>query len=197
MVDAEGKPLVVYHGTVATRAGLNKVAVKNLARRGWQGLDRTQQQNLRRGFEKPVVQSQAAGSPTDFIPAPDGGLDYGEITPAMAKEMRRQAGKIRLQRGVQNGDGTGYGLVHIEERHGQEIRDAGFASIEDFVFGAVSDIESIWKPAATSQLVVIQATERGKVVFIQLQAGKDEAGDFYTVKTAFPSSRTYAEKRKE
>lgn len=79
----------------------------------------------------------------------------------------------------------------------KEILEAGFNSIEEFVSGAVSDIESVWKPAATSQLVVIQATERGKVVFIQLQAGKDESGDFYTVRTAFPSSRSYAEKRKE
>jgi len=176
---------------VATRAGLNKVAVKNLARRGWQGLDRAQQQNLRKGFERPTAQTQG-GSPADFIPAPDGGLDYGEITPAMAKEMRRQAGKIRLQRG----DAT-FGLQHIEERHGKEIREAGFNSIEEFVSGAVSDIESVWRPAATSQLVVIQATERGKVVFIQLQSGRDESGDFYSVRTAFPSSRSYAEKRKE
>lgn len=134
----------------------------------------------------------ATVSAQDFIPAPDGGLDYGEITPEMGKAMRRQAGKIRLQRGD-----ASFGLVHIEQRHGEEIRKAGFDSVEEFVSGAVADIESIWRPEATSQLVVIQATERGKVVFIQLQAGKDEDGDFYTVKTAFPSSRTYAEKRKE
>lgn len=143
-----------------------------------------------------LVQEAIAAAPQkvadDFIPAPDGGLDYGEITPEMGKAMRRQAGKIRLQQGD-----ASFGLQHIELRHGDEIRKAGFESIEAFVSGAVADIESIWKPEATSQLVVIQATERGKVVFIQLQAGKDDDGDFYTVKTAFPSSRTYAEKRKE
>lgn len=32
-------------------------------------------------------------SPQDFIPAPDGGLDYGEITPEMGKAMRSQARK--------------------------------------------------------------------------------------------------------
>ncbi|MFN7153809.1 MAG: PLxRFG domain-containing protein [Acidovorax sp.] len=143
-----------------------------------------------------LVQEAIAAAPQkvadDFIPAPDGGLDYGEITPEMGKAMRRQAGKIRLQQGD-----ASFGLQHIELRHGDEIRKAGFESIEAFVSGAVADIESIWKPEATSQLVVIQATERGKVVFIQLQAGKDDDGDFYTVKTAFPSSRMYAEKRKE
>lgn len=130
-------------------------------------------------------------SPADFISTPDGGLDYGEITTEMGKAMRRQPGKIRLQRGD-----ASFGLEHIENRHGDEIRAAGFGSIQEFVAGAVSDIESVWRPSATSQLVVIQATERGKVVFIQLQVGRDEAGDFYTVNTAFPASRTYAEKRK-
>lgn len=28
-------------------------------------------------------------APTDFVPAPDGGLDYGEITPEMGKAMGR------------------------------------------------------------------------------------------------------------
>lgn len=50
---------------------------------------------------------------TDFVPNADGGLDYGEITPAMGKEMRRQVGKIRLRQGNE-----AWGLTHIEARHG-------------------------------------------------------------------------------
>lgn len=41
--------------------------------------------------------ADAKPSPQDFIPAPNGGLDYGEITPEMGKAMRRQAGTaVRL-----------------------------------------------------------------------------------------------------
>jgi len=180
---------------VATEAEARQTYLQNYEE-GWSGLGAITQMSLDdfkawladpAKTKKPAAQQDA----NDFIEAPGGGIDYGEITPEMSKAMRRQAGKIRLQRGDES-----FGLQHIEQRHGKEIREAGFASVEEFVSGAVSDIEAIWKPAATSQLVVIQSTERGKVVFIQLQAGRDEAGDFYTVKTAFPSSRSYAEKRK-
>lgn len=181
----------VEREAVATRAGLNKVAVKNLARRGWQGLDRAQQQNLRKGFERPTPQTQG-GSPSDFIPAPDGGLDYGEITPAMAKEMRRQAGKIRLQRGDER-----FGLAHIEQRHGAEIRSAGFQSVEAFVADIAGSIAQVWQPGATSQLVALKMSGNDRIMYVQLQAGTDGGVDFYTVNTAFPARSGYVRNKKD
>lgn len=53
---------------LATRAGLNKVAAKNLARRGWQGLDKTQQQNLRKGFGPVKAPDAAAQAPVNEAP---------------------------------------------------------------------------------------------------------------------------------
>lgn len=53
-----------------------------------------------------------AGETAEFIMSPEGSIDFGEITPEQGIAMKRQAGKIRLMRGVQNPDGTGYGLVH-------------------------------------------------------------------------------------
>lgn len=126
----------------------------------------------------------------EFVQAPDGSINFGEITSEMGAKMRRQPGKIRLQAGDDRS-----GLVHIEKRHGAQIRALGFADGGAFVADALKHIESIWQPAATSQLVVVQAQEKGKVVFIQLQAGVDEDGDFYTVNTAFPASREYAGKK--
>ncbi|MDX9698057.1 MAG: hypothetical protein RBT55_00605, partial [Rhodocyclaceae bacterium] len=64
-----------------------------------------------------------------------------QIAQAMALAMRRQAGKIRLQRGVQNANGTGWGLAHIEARHGREIRSAGFESVAAFVADAVRHVD--------------------------------------------------------
>lgn len=125
---------------------------------------------------------------TSFVKSPDGSIDFGEITADMAQSMRRQSGKIRLERG--NAD---FGLEHIESRHGKQIRSLGFTSIKEFVSEAVKNVESIWSANKTSQMVMIQSHERGKAVFIQLKPA--EGGDYYTVNTAFPVSDSYAEKK--
>lgn len=142
----------------------------------------------------PVVR-QAEVDPHEFVAAPDGSTDFGEITPEMAQAMLRQAGKIRLQHGVQNADGTGWGLAHIEARHGREIRSAGFESVAAFVSDAVRHVDAVWKPGATSQVVAVQAGNKGKVVFLELQPSKDDAGDFYRVNSAFPATSNYAERK--
>lgn len=136
-------------------------------------------------FDQPAEPDAAS-----FIPAPDGGIDYGEITDEMSKAMRRQAGKIRLQQGDKE-----FGLTHIQSRHGEQIQRMGFADVPAFVFDALQRIESIWKPDATSQLVVIQAEEKGRAVFIQLMPGKEDSGDFYTVNTAFPTGKGFAQNK--
>lgn len=134
----------------------------------------------------------AANDKDSFVPAPDGGFDYGEITPAMSKAMRRQAGKIRLQRGNDK-----FGLMHIEMRHGEEIRAAGFPSVEAFVADIAQGIGEVWQPDATSQLVAIKKSGNDRVMFVQLTAEKDSAGDFYTVRTAFPSRADYVRNKKK
>ena len=123
-------------------------------------------------------------SPQDFIPAPDGGLDYGEITPEMGKAMRRQAGKIRLQHGVQNSNGTGWGLVHIEANHGKQISGLGFGSVQDFVAHVASSIQQVWQVPGNSQLLLTLKDGRKDVMYIQLEIAKE--GDFYRVNSAFP-----------
>ena len=99
------------------------------------------------GTDKIGDQHQAQAA--EFIQAPDGGIDFGEITADQAKVMRRQAGKIRLQQGIQNSDGTGSGLTHIEANHGDQIRSLGYDSIEKFVEDALRSIDEIWMPSKT------------------------------------------------
>lgn len=132
-----------------------------------------------------------AQPPQDFIPAPDGGLDYGEITPEMGKAMRRQAGKIRLQQGDDR-----FGLTHIEKRHGDEIRNAGFSSVQEFVADIAKNIDQVWKPDATSQLVALHMVKNDRVMFVRLQADSAGGQDFYTVNTAFPSRAGYVANKK-
>jgi hypothetical protein len=125
-------------------------------------------------------------SPADFIIGQHGSVDFGEVTPDMARVMRRQAGKIRLQ----HGDAES-GLVHIEARHGKDIRAAGYASVGEFVLDVVNHIDAVYQPGTTAQLVVVHAIRNDRIAFIQLIPS--HAGpDFYTVKTAFPARAEYA-----
>lgn len=126
-----------------------------------------------------------------FIRTPEGELDFGEITEDMARAAGRQAGKIRLQQGDER-----FGLAHIEARHGEQIRSLGYDSVQQFVHAALERPDALWKPDATTQLVVLEQGGKGKAVFVQLQAAKDDAGDYYTVNTAFPVSDSYAQKKK-
>ena len=109
-------------------------------------------------------------SPQDFIPAPDGGLDYGEITPEMGKAMRRQAGKIRLRRGDET-----QGLVHIAERHLDQFKKRGFESVPDFVASVAKSFTAIYKRDGAALDVVLEDGSRGRLV-VQLEMAAD--GDF-------------------
>ncbi len=64
-----------------------------------------------------------------FVKSDDGTTIFGEIT----EDTGLSSAPIKLSEGTVNKDGNGYGLRHIEARHGEQIRKAGFASVEDFV----------------------------------------------------------------
>lgn len=134
----------------------------------------------------PPSEGQVVSGNPEFIKAPDGSIDFGEITREQGSAMRRQPGKIRLETGDDS-----YGLTHIKKRRGKNILAMGFDSVEAFVSDAVKHIDAIWRPSTTSQMVVIQAQEKGKAVFIELKPSED--GDYYTVNTAFPVIDGYAE----
>jgi len=122
-------------------------------------------------------------SHAEFVHAPGGGIDFGEITSAMAIAMKRQPGKIRLPRGVQNADGTGYGLAHIEANHGKHIRGAGFASVELFVSHVAKDFCQVWQ-ATGRQLLVAVRDGKQHMMYVQLEPADE--GDYYRVNSAFP-----------
>ena len=64
-----------------------------------------------------------------FVLASDGTTIFGEIR----ADSGLQPAPIKLSRGIQDENGKGYGLLHIEANHGEEIRKAGFSSVNDFV----------------------------------------------------------------
>lgn len=64
-----------------------------------------------------------------FVVSANGTTTFGEIR----DESGLPAAPIKLSQGVQGKDGKGYGLVHIEANHGEQIRNVGFNSVEEFV----------------------------------------------------------------
>ena len=68
-----------------------------------------------------------------FIPSSDGTTVFGEIT----EDSGLTAAPIKLSEGFnktdEKGNNIGYGLLHIQAGHGQQILEAGYPSVERFV----------------------------------------------------------------
>lgn len=122
-----------------------------------------------------------------FVRAPDGSNDFGEITADIARAIGRQGGAIRLRAGD---DATG--LRHIEQRHGEQIRDLGYPSIEAFIAEIARNFGAVYPRAGRALDLVLDADARGLLI-VQLEP--DASGDFYDVRTATPIRRgQYARK---
>ena len=52
----------------------------------------------------------------EFVLTCDGSRDFGEISSEIAREIRREAGKIRLRIGKQRGKRGNYGERHLGNR---------------------------------------------------------------------------------
>ena len=78
-----------------------------------------------------------------FVISSDGSTTFGGIE----AESGLKAAPIRLSVGENrkdnNGTNHGYGLMHIEAGHGEQIRNAGFASVEEFVENVARNYETI------------------------------------------------------
>lgn len=64
-----------------------------------------------------------------FVLSSDGTTTFGVIP----QETGLTPAPIKLSEGFQNEENKGYGLRHIESNHGEQILEAGFPSIENFV----------------------------------------------------------------
>ena len=70
----------------------------------------------------------------EFVLTCDGSKDFGGISPEIAREIRRQAGKIRLRIGVQDGTPEDFGEKHIERKERlKELQSNGYQNARDFV----------------------------------------------------------------
>lgn len=118
----------------------------------------------------------------EYVLTKSGSKDFGKITPEISKKIGRQAGKIRLRIGKENGEKSDYGEKHIErESRMKQIIKAGFKTVRDFIEYVCSDFDEIYNNGMG--LILAKKNEKNKsIAYVQLTPSED--GDFYDVKTA-------------
>lgn len=112
--------------------------------------------------------------------------DPSEKVPITLSEGRQKTSKH---------DGKGHGRRHIEFRHGQEIREAGFEDALDFISHIVShhneDIANAQRHSRN--LVVREEDKPGLMGVLHMVANTDH----YRITTAYPENGTQLTKPKE
>jgi predicted RNA methylase len=118
-----------------------------------------------------------------FVVAADGSIDFGTVEP----ESGLTEAPIRLSLGENRvdtaGENHGYGLLHIEASHGDQIRKAGYSSVEEFVEEVAKNYTTIREGAkiGNKQTYLLEVSdERNNTLYIQLS--KD--GTYWNINSA-------------
>lgn len=128
-----------------------------------------------------------------FVKAADGSTVFGEIR----ESSGLQPAPIKLSEGYQDQDGKGYGLVHIEANHGEQIRNEGFETVEDFVSYVAQNYDEdnirVGKRRENGNTTfLIQVTdEHDNTLFIELS----QDGSYWNVNSAGVFRKGYSNKK--
>lgn len=129
-----------------------------------------------------------------FVLTSNGNLTFGEI----GKETGLTEAPIMLSEGVITNHKTkdGYGLVHIEAKHGDEIRNAGFESVLDFIETVARNYDtikegSIRKGIRTYRLLLTD--KKNNTLMVELSGD----GSYWTINTAGVFKKSYGKNKKE
>ena len=154
----------------------------------------------------PAVQEEIAPQPPyelsdevdangrQFVVSPGGTISFGEIT----DDTGLTPAPILLSEGLITNPSTndGYGLVHIEARHGDQIRNAGYGSVVEFIAEVASNYESIreGKNRDGHQTYMLQLTDRhNNTLMVELSGD----GTYWNINTAGIFKTSYGANRKE
>ena len=130
----------------------------------------------------------------EFVLTCDGSRDFGEISPEIAREIRRQAGKIRLRIGKQQGERGNYGERHIERPDRlQQLRNNGYENARDLVQDVAKNFCSIYAGKG-SRIILYKKGDNDTMIYVELTPSKE--GDFYDVKTGMISRKDFIHKKK-
>ena len=97
------------------------------------------------------------GSP--FVLNSKGSIDFGYIT----EEMNLPPAPIRIAEGDER-----YGLMHIEQRHGNQIRDNGFDTTVEFVEYVSKNFDRIMQGNRDSCLLEVTDGKHNDTLFVRL-----------------------------
>jgi hypothetical protein len=129
------------------------------------------------------------------VVASNGTTTFGVIT----EETGLPTAPIKLSEGFQDEDGKGYGLLHIEANHGQQIRNAGFSSVEEFVSFVATNYDEnnirVGKRRDKSGSItyLIQVTdEHDNTLFIELSRD----GSYWNVNSGGVFRKGYSDKKR-
>lgn len=131
-----------------------------------------------------------------FIKSEDGTTTFGEITEADGLP----AAPIKLSVGENTTDSQGkhhgYGLLHIEAGHGEQIRKAGFPSVEAFVETVARNFDTIKEGnrVGENQTYLLEVSdEHNNTLFVELS--KD--GTYWNVNSAGIFRTRYSKNKKK
>lgn len=145
--------------------------------------------------EKLSSEKDEWGNP--LIKASDGSVDFGEISEGYGL----QAAPIRLSLGEnkknpETGKDEGYGLLHIEARHGDQIRKAGFNSVEEFVESIARDYTEIREGVqigTTQTYLLVKKDGHANTLYIELSRD----GKYWNVNSAGIFKEKYVNRKNE
>jgi len=130
----------------------------------------------------------------EYVLTSNGSKDFGEISPEIAQHIRRQAGKIRLRIGKQEGERDNYGEKHIERPDRlKQLRDNDYDNARDFVQDVAENFTAIYA-GKVSRLVLYKKGKNDTMIYVELTPSKE--GDFYDVKTGLITRKDFMNNKK-
>ena len=131
-----------------------------------------------------------------FVLASDGTTTFGEVS----KDSGLTEAPIKLSLGEnrfdEEGVNHGYGLLHIEAGHGEQIHAAGFNSVEEFVETVAKNYDTIREGGivANNQTYLLEISdEHNNTLFIQLSRD----GKYWNVNSAGIFKKKYSRRKQE
>lgn len=129
-----------------------------------------------------------------FVLSSSGNVEFGEIS----EESGLPPAPILLSEGMITNKATndGYGLVHIEARHGDQIRKAGYKSVVDFIEDVAQNYEVIKEGNARdgNNTYLLQITDKhNNTLMVELSGD----GTYWNINTAGIFKTSYGKNRKE
>jgi hypothetical protein len=131
-----------------------------------------------------------------FVLSSDNTTTFGEVT----EDSGLKAAPIKLSLGEntvdENGVNHGYGLLHIEAGHGEQIRAAGFSSVQEFVETVAKNYDTIREGGiiADNQTYLLEISDdHNNTLFIQLSRD----GSYWNINSAGIFKQRYSRRKPE